>query len=229
MKTIVKATEPRQFLSVVPHLLGFTPTRSAVIIPFSGGRSVGGMRVDLPRESEIDTFAATLIGMVCRIADADAYALVVYGEERMSAGAVPYATLAAALAARAHACGLGTVDALYVGGGRWASYLVADLGGDAADLDDGPAAGVVADPVGDQATGAALPAVDLATTERTAVALRELGHAVRLLAGSPSAEGARVHPLAVAATGVLDDLPGFFDDVVAERAVSAGAPADTAR
>lgn len=235
MKTIVKASGPQQFLSVVPRMFGFTPVRSAVVIPFAAGRSAGGMRVDLPPGSEVDAVAATLVGMVCRVSDADAYSLVVYGDEPPSIEGIPHAALAAALSARADACGLRTIDALYLGGGRWGSYRASGVGGEVAELDDGPADDLGVEPVGDQDTGAALPEIDLATTERTAAALHELTRAMHVLAGLPPSEDrARIHPEALAATVLLDDVPGFFDGVVGgpggiPAADAARAPADAAR
>ena len=81
MTTIVKAANAAQFLSLVPKMLGYRPTRSVVLIPFAGSRSIGAMRFDLPdatESDEIDRIAATLIGMVCRLPDADAVAAVAY-------------------------------------------------------------------------------------------------------------------------------------------------------
>ena len=46
--TVVKAADAAQFLSIVPRMLGYHPTRSLVVIPFHGGRSLGAMRFDLP-------------------------------------------------------------------------------------------------------------------------------------------------------------------------------------
>ena len=46
--TIVKAADAAQFLSFVPRMLGYHPTRSLVVIPFHGSRTLGAMRIDLP-------------------------------------------------------------------------------------------------------------------------------------------------------------------------------------
>ena len=51
MTTIVKAANAAQFLSLVPKMLGYRPTRSVVLIPFAGARSIGAMRFDLPGEA----------------------------------------------------------------------------------------------------------------------------------------------------------------------------------
>ena len=81
MTTIVKAANAAEFLSLIPRLLGFHATRSLVLVPFSGKRTLGAMRVDLPDASpdgDVDCAASTLIGMVCKVAAADAVAIVVY-------------------------------------------------------------------------------------------------------------------------------------------------------
>ena len=86
MTTIVKAANAAQFLSLIPKMLGYRPTRSVVLIPFAGARSIGAMRFDLPDEAEseeVDRIAATLIGMVCRLPEADAVAMVAYTDARI--------------------------------------------------------------------------------------------------------------------------------------------------
>ena len=42
--TVVKAADAAQFLSIVPRMLGYHPTRSLVVIPFHGGRWRKGAR-----------------------------------------------------------------------------------------------------------------------------------------------------------------------------------------
>ena len=75
MTTIVKAASAAQFLALVPRMLGYRPTRSLVLIPFAGSRSLGAMRIDLPADAEsVDAAAATVLGMVCRLPEADAVA-----------------------------------------------------------------------------------------------------------------------------------------------------------
>ncbi len=71
-----RATPPNSSRSF-PHLLGFRPSRSLVVIPFAASRSLGAMRFDLPDAEPdstraVDRVAATVVGMVCRVAEADA-------------------------------------------------------------------------------------------------------------------------------------------------------------
>jgi hypothetical protein len=226
MTTIVKAASAAQFLALVPRMLGFRPTRSLVLIPFSGSRSLGAMRLDLPEEDDADTdldaLAATFVGMVCRLPDADAFTAVVYTDESFRER-MPRTALATALAYRADECGLRVVDSLCVGADGWGSFLDRDLppeGRPLADLDDEPAGAEhlgISD--GDQFSGAELEASDPAECEAVDTALRNLADAVDLLCGADPgaavAAGLRVDPLALSAVCALDDLPTLFEQALA--------------
>lgn len=127
MSLIVKAADAAQFLSLVPRLLGCTPTRSLVLVPMARGRSLGAMRLDLPPEDLVDTVASRAIGMVCRIAEADAVVVVVYTDEAIgdAGGAdarLPGHAVVDAVGEHAHACGLRVVDALTVAGDGWGPH-----------------------------------------------------------------------------------------------------------
>lgn len=242
MTTIVKAAGAAQFLSLIPKMLGYRPTRSVVLIPFDGSRSIGAMRFDLPtadESDESDRIAATLIGMVCRLPDADAVAAVLYTDASFSGGAMPHTELIDALQGRADACGIRVTDALCVGADAWGSRfdpLLPEGGRPLTDLRDDPEGAAhlsVAD--GDQSTGADLPRVDLAESERTARALHSLQNAVRLLCGPDSASvseaadptedtseasnrdggtAPRVDPQALATVCLLDDLPTLYEEAL---------------
>jgi Domain of unknown function (DUF4192) len=126
MTTIVKAAGAAEFLSLVPRMLGYVPSLSLVMIPFAGSRSIGAMRFDLPEgdPDAVDRVAATVIGMVCRLADADAVAAIVYTDAGFAdAEGMPHAELFDAIERRAHACGLRLTDALCVGADGWGSLL----------------------------------------------------------------------------------------------------------
>ncbi|GAA1657137.1 DUF4192 family protein [Microbacterium flavum] len=146
MSITVRAADAAQFLSLVPRLLGFTPTRSLVLVPMSGGRSLGAMRMDLPPEAgavsahpapseapegaagRIDAVASSAVGMLCRIPDAEALVAVVYTDASIADAAdLPGATVIAALAVKADACGLRLIDALTVAADGWASHDDPDL------------------------------------------------------------------------------------------------------
>ncbi|HYP74111.1 MAG TPA: DUF4192 family protein, partial [Microbacterium sp.] len=188
MSLTVKAADAAQLLSLVPRLLGFVPTQSVVLVPLAQGRSLGAMRVDLPPDDLIDTVAASAIGMVCRIADADAVVAVVYTDAAISPRdtppALPHRALVDAIAARADACGLRMVDALTVARDGWGSHDDPELPAAGRSLDelrvrDADARALDADgqtdePVGDQASGAALPRVEPAARRAVSQAMRSL-------------------------------------------------------
>lgn len=227
MPTIVRAADAAQFLSLVPRLLGFVPARSLVVVPMCRGRSLGAMRVDLPSAPTpgpaSDAVAATVVGLACRIADADGAMVVVYTDAAVT-GILPHRALVESLSDRAEACGLPIADALVVGANGWGSYLDRDLppGGHpltnlvAHDAPDS----LPAPPTGDQASGAALPKPDDAARAAVAQAARALDAALAAICGiAPSAAAGRapaprIDPAALEAACELDDLPALFEQVL---------------
>lgn len=224
MTTIVKAASAAQFLSLIPKMLGYRPSQSLVLVPFSGARSIGAMRFDLPSDAEADEIArvaATFIGMVCRLPEADGVAAIAYTDEHFAGRGLPHADLFDALADRADACGLRMTDALTVAADGWGSHFdpACPVGGRVlAELADEPrGAEDLSVTAGDQASGAELPHVDLAEKERTARALASLNAAARVLCGQGEPVGedpARIDPQALAAACVLDDLPTLFEEAL---------------
>ena len=247
MSVTVKAADAAQLLSLVPGLLGFTPTQSLVLVPMARGRSLGAMRIDLPPEPDADgsaaseiveTVASRSIGMVCRIGEADAVLAIVYTDAPIdgapdSAPLLPGAALFAALAAHADACGLGLVDALTVAADGWGSHLDPDLAPGGRSLDElrprGAAAAALeastrgVDLAGDQAAGANLPRVGQPARRQTALALRSLGAALEAICGIPQVNGSggRIDPAALEAACELDDLPRLFEQALAWRPADA--------
>lgn len=226
MTTIIRAADAAQFLTLVPRLAGFTPTRSVVLVPFRGSRTAGVMRADLPGAgADIDAAAATLVGLVCKVSDVDGVALVVYTDGAFDdEGRAPRRAFVEALIAKAHACGLHVADALCVAADGWGSYLedrprrrpLADIV--AAGIPDFPDG--LPDVSGDQGSGTDLPSVDLARSERVARALMSLGHAVDAVCGATGTEDAArvdlsaLDPQALAAACALEDVPALFEDAL---------------
>ena len=193
--TVVKAADAAQFLSFVPRMLGYHPTRSLVVVPFHGARSLGAMRFDLPDgdAASVDRVAATVMGMACRLPEADAVAAIGYTEAAFhDTGRMPHGELFAALERRADACGLRVTDLLCVAVDAWGSYLDDDCPAEGRALGElawnGP--GAVPAPAGDQATGAELP--ECSAEERASVeeAMVAFGDAVAVLCGQDAAGGA---------------------------------------
>lgn len=240
MTTIVPAAGAAQFLALVPKMLGYRPVQSVVLVPFSSSRSIGAMRFDLPDESapfdEIDRIGATLIGMICRLPEADAVAMIAYTDARFSDGGMPHRMLIEALQRRADSCGIHLTDALCVAADGWGSHLdpmCPEAGRPLTDLGVEPAGTehlTVAD--GDQRSGSELPPVDLAEKERTARAVTALEDAAHLLCGTDGAPARRtgerrVDPQALATVCTLDDLPTLFEEALGWDA-GALAPFDAA-
>ncbi len=224
MSLTVKAADAAQFLSLIPRLLGCTPTRSLVIVPMCRGRSLGAMRLDLPPDDIADVVAAQAIGMLCRIDEADALLAVVYTDAAIAGSrGLPGEALLAAIDEKADACGLRLVDALTVASDGWGSHRdpgrplagrpLTELrvrGDDRAALEE---AGVDASPTGDQSSGAALPRVGQEARRAVALAGRSLASALEVICGIPSVSRAdpRIDPAALEAACELDDLPSLFE------------------
>jgi hypothetical protein len=192
--TVVKAADAAQFLSFVPRMLGYHPTRSLVVIPFHGARSLGAMRFDLPDgdAESVDSVAATVTGMACRLPEADAVAAIAYTDAGFhESGRMPHSELFAALERRADACGLRVTDLLCVAADAWGSYLDHDCPAEGRPLGElawnGPS-GVPA-PTGDQGTGAELPECSAVERARVEEAMIALGDAVAVLCGPEAGAG----------------------------------------
>jgi hypothetical protein len=214
MTTVIRAAGAADFLALVPRLLGCVPRRSIALVPFSGNRTSGVLRVDLPTVNdldEIDRVASTFIGLVCKVAHVDGVAAVVYTDDRIDGDALPHGPLIRALIDRADLCGLRVSDALCVAADGWGSYLDDDLpaGGRALDLIPHDDAALSDLPMrsGDHTAGASLPPVDLAASERTGRVLAELE---RLVA---TGEVVTSGPVLRAASGPADP-PALFEDAL---------------
>lgn len=222
MTSVIRAAGAADFLALVPHLVGFTPTRSIVLVPFEGSRSLGALRFDLPPDdldqTSRDQLSATAIGMVCKVSHVDAMAVVVYSDDPVAPDALPGADVVAAVLSRADMCGLRVVDALCVGRDGWGGYLAPEAVHPLEELASPPAEAAAVSPAeGDQLSGAELPRVDLAEKERVAVALREIDRAMSGLFGEarpPDDAARRLPPGALAAVCRLDDVPLLFEEAL---------------
>lgn len=115
---VARLTSPGDIVAAVPHLCGFVPKESLVVISLRGARRRIGltMRVDLPRSPA---------GAAEQVADRVAYdgavaaALLVYSEQP---GDWPHQLLADEVSAALDRRGIEVLEALLVRGGRWSSY-----------------------------------------------------------------------------------------------------------
>jgi hypothetical protein len=187
MTTVIRAAGAADFLALVPRMLGFMPSRSIVLVPFAGNRTLGVLRLDLPDlqdATEIESVASTFIGLVCKVSHADGVAAVVFTDDHLAgvdADALPHAPFIRALLQRADLCGLRTSEALVLARDGWGSYLDPELPTGGRPLEDVPFDDAALSDMplapGGQAAGADLPSVDLVEKERVARSLRSIEHA----------------------------------------------------
>ena len=220
MTTVLRASSSSDFLRIIPSLAGFTPRESLVLLPFHATRTTGALRLDLPRdEVELSEYADTAVALVARVERTDAVALVVYTDDEAQStrdGVVlPFAVEVEVVLGCAADAGLHIVDALCVTPSGWASYLVDEP--ELEEFDDAPAPRVrgIGDVSGDQWAGADLPDVDFAERERVGRALLRIADV--LDRGDDDLPTARDDPQALAAVLLLDDVPVFFEAVLAMR------------
>lgn len=209
MTKTVKAANAAEFLALVPHLLGFHPRDSLVLVPFCGSRTLGAVRYDLPEsDADVDRIAATVVGMACRVSNADAVAITVWSDDADTHG-----RYVAAMESRADACGLAVVDTLWSTSTSWGRF-----GDD--ERHDHVAGQRPADALDDdQASGSDLPPVGPAERDAVADALIAFEDAVRVICGSVDAgradEPSRPSdPRALSAVCALDDLPELFERAI---------------
>ena len=159
----VSAGSPESLLAIVPHLLGFVPQASLVVIGTEAphDRIKVTLRYDLPDPPGAGVSA-----------DIAAHAVGVLGSQGLaSLVAVGYGPgslvdpVAEALGAAARTAGIDVLDILHVQDGRYWSYLCVDE-------DCCPAAGTPFDPGAHSAAAAMASAGDRVLADRAAVAAR---------------------------------------------------------
>lgn len=225
MTTIIKAANAADFLALVPHLAGYTPSNSLVLVPFHRNRTLGVMRFDLPpaddEDLDVDAIAATFVGMICKLADADGVTPVVFTDDRFCQGDdITHAPLVRAVIQRADACGLHVADALCLAADGWGSYLDPECppeGRRRSELARELAIPEKRDVSADQNAGLELPPADLAAKQRVGYALQSIDKAAHAVCGAD--QGARtsiadLDPTALAAVCAFDDVPSLFEDAL---------------
>ncbi|MFT4260293.1 DUF4192 family protein [Microbacterium sp.] len=217
MTTILKASDSAEFLGIIPALAGFAPTSSLVLLPFHGKRTYGALRLDLPDDECDAEYADTAVGLVTKVDDADAVAVVVYVDDVPQSThdglVLPRLGLVDDVLAAVKEAGLRLVDALCVMPHGWASYLEDDP-----ELLPLPEAHAAArdHAARDQRAGAGLPLADLAEKERVGRAVRDLD-AVLDRDGGGRLDGSE-NPQALAALTLLEDMTWFFESLLEDPA-----------
>jgi hypothetical protein len=231
MTTIIKASGAQDFLALVPHLTGFQPQQSIVLVAFRGNRTCGALRLDLPKADAPAGVrrraATTMLGMVCKIPGVDALVPVVYTHDSFTAGdGMPYRAVIDDVLTRARHSGFAVRDALCVAADAWGSYLDEHCPHDGRPLGlitasparrtlarYTPAAELV-----DVESESRLPVADFVIREQTAKRFTELD----ALRGS-----AELGPALLFDHGFSGDVVGFADDLLASGGES-GSPRDAA-
>lgn len=127
-RTVVKISGPTDIVGTVPHLLGFQPQESVVIVCLEGERRRTGftMRYDLMDERHDQLIAAELAGRAAH-AGASALLAVIYTEaSEDEAGGLPRSGLVEAIVTATEGRGMDVPEALLVRTGRWWSYAPVD-------------------------------------------------------------------------------------------------------
>lgn len=187
MTSIIRAEAAHEFLALVPTLAGFRPERSLVCVAFTGNRTAGVLRYDLPRRARDRTpLAAAIVGTVCRMRDVDAIVPIVYTDERFeTARGLPERALLSMLVKRAEQAGFLVRDALCHAADGWGSLhdsATPSTGHPLSMIDESPVkwlAPADLEILGSPAEAGELPPPDAATAAALADALAELTGASR--------------------------------------------------
>ncbi len=117
---VARLSSPGEIAAALPHVCGFVPTESLVVVALRGPRKRMGltMRFDLAACGPVDLVAADVVARL-RQAEASTALLVVFTEQE---GPLPRSELVAAVSASCEADGIAVHEALLVRTGRWFSY-----------------------------------------------------------------------------------------------------------
>ncbi|CAN5317203.1 DUF4192 domain-containing protein [soil metagenome] len=129
----LRLSGPGSLIAAVPHLLGFPPEQSLVLIGLSGPRSRLGltMRADLPPDGPTDVPTVEELEPLARALRSDGASqclAMVMTELPDEDGLAPYLDLVANLDQALFEAGIEVSDVVLVRGGRWRSYLCSDRG-----------------------------------------------------------------------------------------------------
>ncbi len=127
MTHVMKASSTADLLAMVPHLLGYRPRNSIVLVTFRGSRSCGAARFDLPAHETPRVqrrIVTSMVGMVCKIPAVDAIVIAVFTDEGFAhSSEAPHQALAAMVERRIEQSGFELRQSLCQAPDGWASYL----------------------------------------------------------------------------------------------------------
>src|SRR3954451_11451876 len=116
---------PADLLTGVPHLLGFTPEESLVLIGLTHGVLVVTARIDLADTERHPGYVPDTVAAMVR-GGTNQFVLAIYTQTHNAAGELAYTALADTVTATIEAAGASVLDRLLVSGGLWWSYQCTD-------------------------------------------------------------------------------------------------------
>jgi hypothetical protein len=124
-RPVVRLTSPGEIAGAVPHLCGFLPRESIVLVSLRGARARVGLtlRFDLPPPAAEQALAAEAAQRL-RADGAGGAVAVVYTDQ--DGDVLPRRGLVESWRARCREAGIDVHDALLVRAGAWVSYLCSD-------------------------------------------------------------------------------------------------------
>jgi hypothetical protein len=119
---VARLSSPSEIAALVPHLVGFVPEESLVLVSLRGRRSRVGltMRIDLPKPEDEDELVDAMVERL-RFDGARRAVLVVHTEAEDDVD-LPRAILVERLGKALEAAGIATSARLLVRAGRWHAY-----------------------------------------------------------------------------------------------------------
>jgi hypothetical protein len=121
MTTVITKATPADLLAALPAFVGGDARNSVVLIAFRGKRTHAGLRFDIPRSGE-KRFAATALGLFCKIEGADDVVPVISSDAPLGT----HRALMTTLVRRFRQAGFAVRDALTVGSDGWVSHYDPD-------------------------------------------------------------------------------------------------------
>jgi hypothetical protein len=125
--TVIKANTPADMLALVPHLVGYFPRNSLVMMMFDGRRTCGAIRIDIPTVDStavLKRFANVALGTVTRVPGVIALVPVIFTDDSFGDDSlIPHTELMEILQRRIGHMGYEVREALCQAADGWASYL----------------------------------------------------------------------------------------------------------
>lgn len=131
--TRIRLSDPAQLIAAVPHLLGFVPRNSLILITMQGKQLGLTLRADLVVPADAEALAGQLLGPILRQQPTAVMLLVIGGEPDTVTGQLPHRGLVNTLDAALAAEGVPVVHAAWAagtaGGRPWCCYEEQDCRG----------------------------------------------------------------------------------------------------